>query len=122
VGIIKFHKRLKRPTVAPTFGVEQKSHARFLIPIIIGALNGAKLQQSRRNAFSFNQAGRSGHLIFLAETPVISGWKEIDHVVLSKSKRLGADFNAWTAFTVKKASINKGLGGCTGTKGAENVL
>jgi hypothetical protein len=71
---------------------------------------------------AFNQAGRSGHLIFLAETPVISGWKEIDPVVLSKSKRLGADFKAWTAFTVKKSSMSRGLGGCTGTKGAENVL
>jgi hypothetical protein len=55
----------------------------------------------------FKQAGRSGHLIFLVETPVISGRKEIDHVVLSKSKRLGADCKACTAFTVKKLSINR---------------
>jgi hypothetical protein len=91
VGIIEFHKCLKRPTIAPTFGVEQKTrHARILIPIIIGALNGAELQQSTLNPFRslLNQAGRLGHLIFLAETPVISGWKEINFVVLSKASDL----------------------------------
>jgi hypothetical protein len=60
---------------------------------------------------AFNQAGRSGHLIFLAETPVISGWNEMEPVVLSKSNLLGADFKAWTTLTVKKSSISRGLGG-----------
>jgi hypothetical protein len=60
---------------------------------------------------AFNQAGGSGHLVFLAETLDISGWNEIDPVELSKSNQFGADFKAWIAFTVKKSSISRGLGG-----------
>ena len=73
-AIVKLQKDFKRPTVAPTFGVQEQSQARFLVPIIIGAriapiCSNATLMRSD----AFNHAENIGAFDFLVDTPDISG-------------------------------------------------